>query len=102
MVGGHDADGVKLVQQASKGDRLVVNLSESAPQENVKDATPPLPDPDNFLTEAEFRELERNNIRAALQAANWKVAGEGGAAELLKIKSSTLAYRIKTLGISKG
>lgn len=85
----------------SKGDRLIVNVGEAGMPTSPEDAAPPLPDPDNFLTEAEFRELERNNIRAALRAANWKVAGKGGAAELMKIKSSTLAYRIKTLGIER-
>ena len=52
-----------------------------------------------FVTEPKFRELEKQNIIAALRHADWRVSGEGGAAELLQIKPSTLAYRIKALGI---
>ena len=54
-----------------------------------------------FLTDAEFRALEKANLVAALEEANWKVWGDSGAAELLGIKPSTLTYRMKTLGIDK-
>ncbi len=54
-----------------------------------------------FVTSAEFRELEKANIVAALKHANWKTWGNEGAAELLGIKPSTLAYQMKTLGIQK-
>jgi PAS domain S-box-containing protein len=54
-----------------------------------------------FVTEAEFRELEKSNLIAALTQANWRVSGAGGAAELLGIKPSTLSYRIKAFGISE-
>lgn len=54
-----------------------------------------------FLTEKEFRELEKANLIAALEEANWKVWGEGGASELLGIKPSTLTYRMKNFGIDK-
>jgi transcriptional regulator with GAF, ATPase, and Fis domain len=37
---------------------------------------------------------------AALQASGGKVFGPGGAAELLDVKPTTLASRIKTLGIA--
>jgi len=55
-----------------------------------------------FLTDEEFRALEKANIIAALEHANWKVWGENGAAELLGIKPSTLTYRMKNFGIDKG
>jgi len=55
-----------------------------------------------FLTEEEFRALEKANLVAALEHASWKVWGEGGAAELLGIKPSTLTYRMKNFGIGKG
>jgi formate hydrogenlyase transcriptional activator len=45
--------------------------------------------------------LERNNIVAALEHARWKIAGPGGAAELLGMNSSTLASRMRSLGISR-
>jgi len=34
-----------------------------------------------------------------LEATNWKVSGENGAAELLQIKAPTLVSRMKKLGI---
>lgn len=55
----------------------------------------------DFLTNLEFKALEKRNIYAALRAANWKTWGSGGAAELLGIKPSTLAYQMKQFGIEK-
>jgi PAS domain S-box-containing protein len=53
------------------------------------------------LTEDERRERDRANIRAALQATGGKVFGPGGAAELLDVKPTTLASRIKALGLTE-
>lgn len=55
----------------------------------------------DYLTAAEFRELEKRNIRCALEAANWRVSGENGAAALLGVKPSTLAYQVKSLGLKR-
>jgi PAS domain S-box-containing protein len=52
-------------------------------------------------TAKELEELERNNIIAALEAADWKVAGETGAANLLGVKPTTLSSRMKSLGIER-
>jgi transcriptional regulator with GAF, ATPase, and Fis domain len=52
------------------------------------------------LTDVEVRKLEADNIRAALGVTDGKVYGPGGAAELLGVKPTTLASRIKTLGLS--
>jgi hypothetical protein len=38
---------------------------------------------DRVMTDAEVRQLEGDNIRAALRRAGGKVSGPGGAAELL-------------------
>ncbi|WP_259067908.1 sigma-54-dependent transcriptional regulator [Mucilaginibacter sp. X4EP1] len=46
-------------------------------------------------------ENERDHIIKVLQACNWKVFGEGGAAEILNINGSTLTSRMKKLGIEK-
>ena len=54
---------------------------------------------ERVLTDAEVRELEANNIRVALRQAKGKVSGSGGAAELLGVKPTTLASRIKVLGL---
>lgn len=54
-----------------------------------------------FLTQAEWEAKERNNLMAALESANWKIYGPGGAAELLGVKPTTLASRLQSLGIKK-
>ena len=53
------------------------------------------------MTSSEMRDHERANIMAALAACSGKVFGPGGAAEMLDIKPTTLASRIKALGIAK-
>jgi transcriptional regulator with GAF, ATPase, and Fis domain len=52
------------------------------------------------MTSSEMRDHERANILAALEACAGKVFGPGGAAEMLDIKPTTLASRIKALGIA--
>jgi formate hydrogenlyase transcriptional activator len=52
-----------------------------------------------ILTDDDRRERDRVNIMAALEACGGKVFGRGGAAELLDVKPTTLASRIKALGI---
>jgi len=54
-----------------------------------------------ILTEAEMRQRERENIRRALERANGKIYGEGGAAELLGIPATTLASRVKRWDIPR-
>jgi transcriptional regulator with GAF, ATPase, and Fis domain len=49
----------------------------------------------------ELKQRERDNILAALEQARWKVYGPGGAAELLGLKPTTLASRMKRLRISR-
>ena len=53
------------------------------------------------LTAEEFLGLERQNVLRALERADWRVAGPGGAAELLGLRPSTLTSRMKALGISR-
>ncbi|WP_431200473.1 hypothetical protein ACQ86K_12720 [Mucilaginibacter sp. P19] len=48
-----------------------------------------------------MEENERDHILATLFKCDWKVFGEGGAAELLDINVSTLNSRMKKLGINK-
>ncbi len=54
---------------------------------------------DNVLTASELRDFEAANIRRALARTNGKIYGAGGAGELLEMKPTTLASRIKRLGI---
>jgi transcriptional regulator with GAF, ATPase, and Fis domain len=53
------------------------------------------------LTAAEMAALECANIRRALDACGWKVAGADGAARLLGMPPSTLSSRIKSLDIRR-
>ncbi len=50
-------------------------------------------------SEGELRHQQRQNILKALERCQGKVFGSGGAAELLAIKPTTLASRLKKLGI---
>ena len=46
-------------------------------------------------------ENERDHIMSALERCNWKIYGQGGAADLLELNPSTLNSRMKKLGIEK-
>lgn len=52
-----------------------------------------------FFTEAEFEQLERQNLIGALEATRWRVSGPDGAAALLGLKPSTLSSRLKAMDI---
>ncbi len=54
-----------------------------------------------IITDDEIRRRERENILAALKQTKWKLSGEEGAAELLGIKPTTLASRMKKMGIER-
>jgi transcriptional regulator with GAF, ATPase, and Fis domain len=56
---------------------------------------------ESILTEAEVRQQEQRNMLVALSKAGWKIHGEGGAAELLGLKPTTLISRIKKLGLKR-
>jgi PAS domain S-box-containing protein len=52
-------------------------------------------------TAAEMEALERENLVRALEACGWQVAGANGAARRLGLSPSTLASRLKALGITR-
>ncbi len=54
-----------------------------------------------YLTEAEMRRRERDNLQVALQASGGKIMGPGGAAELLGLKPTTLLSRLKKWGLAR-
>jgi PAS domain S-box-containing protein len=56
---------------------------------------------EDVLTEKEMREFQKKNLLEALEQTNWRVSGPDGAAELLGVRPTTLADRIRTLGIRK-
>ena len=49
-----------------------------------------------------IREMEKKNIQAALDETGWQVHGPDGAAALLGMRPTTLASRIKRMGLRKG
>jgi transcriptional regulator with GAF, ATPase, and Fis domain len=55
-----------------------------------------------ILPEAEIRRLERDNLLAALEATRGQIFGPGGAADLLGVKPTTLASRLKKLRLPEG
>jgi PAS domain S-box-containing protein len=67
----------------------------------VEREDPATPGGGALLTEAEIQELERKNMLLALQLADWRVSGPNGAAQMLGVKPTTLADRMRKLRISK-
>lgn len=55
-----------------------------------------------MLTAEDITRLERVNVRRALERTDWQVAGESGVARLLGVAPSTLASRMKALGVRRG
>jgi len=49
-----------------------------------------------------LEETERRYIRKVLDRTGWRVSGPNGAAQLLGVKPTTLEYRMKKLGITRG
>jgi PAS domain S-box-containing protein len=85
----------------SPGD--VLRLDKSLPEDEVPNLVSALQvsDESPILTEAEIREFQRANTIAALEQADWRVSGPAGAAELLGVRPTTLADRIKALEIER-
>ena len=82
-----------------------VKFDLPVPQANGASPKPPIKKPgdtlNEILTEEDMRLREKNNIEMALKQTDWKIYGNGGAAELLEIKPTTLLSRIKKMGIKK-
>jgi PAS domain S-box-containing protein len=85
------------------GDGRRLNLARALPDSGAQmDGSEQVPaSPGRILTEVEMRRLERDNLCAALEACAWRVSGDNGAAARLGLKPSTLASRMKALGIRK-
>jgi transcriptional regulator with GAF, ATPase, and Fis domain len=93
---------INIIERAvilSQHQRLHLDFSIS--EENRKGAKASTPEQATIHTDEEFRQRETNNIIAALTQSKGKVFGQNGAAEILQIKPTTLASRIKRLGINR-
>ena len=95
----------------SKGDTLRLDLSmpaggpdgDAVPARSLSDgeALDSGAGQRNFVTEQELKLQQRDNTLRALEYAKWRIAGKEGAAELLGLRPSTLADRIRALGLEK-
>lgn len=65
------------------------------PAETNDDSAP------RILNAVELEAIERLNLERALAAANGKVSGVGGAAEILGLPASTVSSRMKALGLQR-
>jgi transcriptional regulator with GAF, ATPase, and Fis domain len=81
----------------SKGVRLRLDIA-LADMANGAMSAPDVPEV--ILTDRECRARERANVMKALQRADGRIYGEGGAAELLGINPTTLASRLRALKIT--
>lgn len=71
----------------SKGKILDVNLRELESGES--------------LGSSKLEDVERQHILKVLESVGWRVAGKGGAAQVLGLKRSTLESRMRKLGIRR-
>jgi len=83
--------------------RLDLSLTQAglAPPSEQEAATAEPPPEPAFVTDAQMRERIRANMKAALEAAGWRISGDQGAARLLGMKPSTLTDRMRSLGIER-
>lgn len=90
----------------SRGDTLQLDIA-GADDSRVLPVLPALPEASgkpaerNFYTEKELKLQQRDNMRRALEFADWRISGKGGAAELLGLKPSTLTDRMRSFGLTK-
>ena len=83
--------------------RFDLPISESAKRAGPTDApkTAEGAAESEIVTDDEMRRRERENILAAVKQTKWKISGEDGAAELLGIKPTTLASRMRKMGVER-
>jgi len=80
----------------SRGDRLTIDLPTQPPSraQPAADSRPRM-----IRTDEERKRAERDDIAAALRLSKGKVSGPDGAAAILGVKPTTLASRIRKLGL---
>jgi transcriptional regulator with GAF, ATPase, and Fis domain len=90
----------------ARGERLAVEMvlpsaDSRLPSVHAAKSSPGLPAEGAIETETSLRDRERNNLIAALERCGGRIYGPQGAAILLGVKPTTLASRLKALGISR-
>ena len=85
----------------SQGKVLRLDISMSHLRADTREPVETADAPADILTDKQIRELQRSNLLRALERSNWKVSGAGGAAELLGVRPTTLADRMRTYKIKR-
>jgi transcriptional regulator with GAF, ATPase, and Fis domain len=98
---GHDWPG-NVRELENVIERAVILGQGTLAIELPRPGTSPGSEPGGYFTKADMEAAMRRSITAALAQSNGKIYGPGGAAELLGVKPTTLASRIRALGIVSG
>ena len=91
----------RAVILSSGSNRLNLDSALPGQDHSAQVAIDAVPGSGEVLTDKELRQLEKNNLLLAMERSSWKISGEDGAAELLGLKPSTLAYRLSQFGIKR-
>lgn len=85
----------------ARNGRVHIDLNDVGLEAPAVQTASPTPAVGEATTLEDVRDLERRVIMQALDTCQGKVYGAGGAAKVLGIKPTTLASRLKKLGIAK-
>jgi transcriptional regulator with GAF, ATPase, and Fis domain len=85
----------------SPGKRLMLEMSMPGQAGATAASDNAVKRSDSILTEADMLEFQKRNIEKALETSGWRVSGDGGAAEILGVRPTTLADRIRKYDIRK-
>ncbi len=85
---------------------IITSRSGRLDLERVLPASDPVPQGGaprggEILSEQQMRQLEKDNIVAALERSGWRISGDGGTAQLLGLSPSTLKSRMKALDVRR-
>ena len=85
----------------SQGKVLRLDLSMPGLEPEGGESVAHQPERAVVMTEQQIKDLQKTNIIKALKLAGWRVSGKGGAAELLGVRPTTLADRLRTYKIKR-
>jgi PAS domain S-box-containing protein len=85
----------------SQGKVLRLDLSMPGLEPEGGETATHEPETTRVMTDQQIKDLQKANIIKALKLADWRVSGKGGAAELLGVRPTTLADRLRTYKIER-
>ena len=91
---------VERAMIVARGSHLRFDMPDGAPTNGAIAEKTYASDSDPILRESELKDIDRRNIVRALKECDGKIYGRDGAAELLDLKPTTLASRMKKYGIA--